>query len=114
MIVSHLNSALGLAVRSTQSRKRGWEIRVALSPVALPPHKTVRGVQFAMLDGTALVIILVSQAALLAIERSPAGTGDYLTRFQKHRSAFEEIASNKHTRGQIEENGSIIIQQGDR
>jgi hypothetical protein len=85
-----------------------------LSPVAIPPHETVRGVRFAMLDGTVLVDVLVAHAALLAIERSPTGSGDYLTRFQKHRSAFEQIASKKHGRGQLEENGWIIIRKGDR
>ena len=87
---------------------------MVLSPVAIPPHKTVRGVQFAMLDGTALVTIVVSHAAIKAIEPSPNWSGDYLTRFQKHKSAFERIASNKHARGHIEENGSIIIREGDR
>ena len=87
---------------------------MGLSPAAQPPHETVRGVQFAMLDGTVLVSILVAYAALQAIEWSPPGSGDYLTRFQKHRSALEQIASNKHRRGEIEENGSILIRNGDR
>jgi hypothetical protein len=67
-----------------------------------------------MRDGTVLVSILVAYAALQALERSPPGSGDYLTRFQKHRSALGEIASNKHGRGEIEENGSILICKGDR
>ena len=87
---------------------------MGLSPVALPPHETLRGVQFAMLDGTVLVTILVSHEALQTIEPSLAGTGDHVTHFQKHRSAFEQIASNKHGRRQIEENGAIIIREGDR
>lgn len=87
---------------------------MSLSPVAQSPHETVRGVQFAMLDGTVLVSILVAYAALQALEWSPPGSGDYLTRFQKHRPALEQIASHKHRRGEIEENGSILIQAGDR
>ncbi len=87
---------------------------MGLSRVAHPPHETVRGVQFAMLDGTALVSILVAYAALQALEWSPPGSGDYLIRFQKHRSALEQIASNKHKRGEIEDNGSILIRNGDQ
>jgi hypothetical protein len=87
---------------------------MGLSPVAQPPHETVRGVQFAMLDGTMVVTIVVAHATLQALEWSPPGSGDYLIRFQKHRSALELIASNKHQRGEIEENGSILIRKGDR
>jgi hypothetical protein len=87
---------------------------MALSSVAQPPHETVRGVQFAMMDGTVLVNSLVMHAVLQTMEWSPPGSGDYLTRFQKHRSALERIASGKHGRGLIEENGSIIIQKGDK
>ncbi len=87
---------------------------MGLSPAPQSPHETVRGVQFAMLDGTVLVSILVAYAALQALEWSPPGSGDYLTRFQKHRSALELIASNKHGRGEMEENGSILIRKGDR
>ncbi len=67
-----------------------------------------------MLDGTVIVSILVAYAALQAIEWSPSGWGDYLTRFQKHRVALEQIASNKYGRSEIEENGSILIRTGDR
>ena len=87
---------------------------MALSSTAQPAHETIRGVKFAMLDGTILVPVLVVHAALQNIEWSPPGSGDYLTRFQKHRPALEQIASNKHRRGEIEENGSILIRTGDR
>lgn len=66
-----------------------------------------------MLDGTMLVSVLVAHAALQGIEWSPPGSGDYLARFAKHRDGLEKIASRKHARGQIEENGSIIVQKGD-
>ncbi|HEX6611476.1 MAG TPA: DUF1488 family protein [Hyphomicrobiaceae bacterium] len=85
---------------------------MGLSPASHSPRETVRGVQFAMLDGTMVVTIVVAHATLQALEWSPPG--DYLTRFQKHRSALELIASNKHQRGEIEENGSILIRKGDR
>jgi hypothetical protein len=87
---------------------------MALSPVAVPPHKTLRAVQFAMLDGTALVPIVVSHAAIEAIEPVPNWSGDHLIDFAKYRSIFEQIASDKHARGQIEDDGSIVIQAGDR
>lgn len=87
---------------------------MALASVTRPPHESIRGVHFAMMDGTVLVNILVLHAALQAVDWSPPGSGDFLARFQKHRSIFEEIASGKHGRGLIEENGSIVIQKGDR
>ena len=87
---------------------------MALASVAQPPHETIRGVQFSMMSGTVLVNILVLHAVLQAMDWSPPGSGDYLARFQKHRSTLEGIASGKHGRGLIEENGSIVIQKGDR
>jgi hypothetical protein len=87
---------------------------MGLSPASQSPHETVKGVQFAMIDGTTVVTIIVAHATLQALEWSPPGSGDYLARFQKHRSALELIASNKHQRGEIEENGSILIRKGDR
>jgi len=87
---------------------------MALASVAQPPHETIRGVQFSMMNGTVLVNILVMHAALQVMDWSPPGSGDYLARFHKHRPTLEGIASGKHARGLIEENGSIVIQKGDR
>jgi hypothetical protein len=67
-----------------------------------------------MLDGTVLVNIFVANEVLQALEWSPPGSGDYLSRFEKHRVTLEQIASNKHGRGEIEENGVILIRKGDR
>jgi len=86
---------------------------MSLSPVAQPAHETIRGVKFAMLDGTVLVFVLVAHAALQSIEWSPPGSGDYLARFEKHRAKLEGVASKKHDRGQIEENGSVLVQRED-
>jgi hypothetical protein len=61
-----------------------------------------------------VVTIVVAHATLQALEWSPPGSGDYLIRFAKHRPALELIASNKHQRGEIEENGSILIRKGER
>jgi len=86
---------------------------MGLLSTAQPAHETIRGVKFAMLDGTMLVPVLVAHAALQSIEWSPPGSGNYLVRFAKHRDRLEQIASKKHGRGQIEENGSIIVQRDD-
>lgn len=66
-----------------------------------------------MLDGARLVPVLIAHAALQTIEWSAPQTGDYLAHFRKHRNKLERIASRKHARGQIEENGSIIVQGSD-
>lgn len=84
-----------------------------LTSVAQPAHGTIRGIKFSMRDGPTLVSILVAHSVLQSIEKSPPGTGDYLARFQKHRERLEQIASSKHARGLIEENGSVIVHQSD-
>lgn len=86
---------------------------MGLSSIGQPAHETIRGVKFAMRDGSLLVAVLVAHAALQDIEWSPPGSGDFLDRFQKHRERLEQIASEKHRRGQFEEDGSIIVQRSD-
>ena len=86
---------------------------MGLSPTVQPAHETIRGVKFAMLDGTTLVGILVAHATLQSIEWSPPGSGDYLARFERHRQRLERIASKKYGRGELEGNGSIIVQTAD-
>jgi Protein of unknown function (DUF1488) len=86
---------------------------MSLLSIAQPAHETIRGVKFAMLDGTMLVSVLVAHAALQSIEWSPPGSGDYLARFEKHRDSLEKIASKKHARGQIEISGSIVVRKSD-
>ena len=86
---------------------------MGLSSLAQPAHETIRGVKFAMRDGGVTVSILVAHAALQVIEWSPPGSGDYLARFDKHRNWLEQIAGKKHLRGQIEGDGSILVQRSD-
>lgn len=86
---------------------------VGLSSIAQPAHETIRGVKFAMRNGGVIVPILVAHAALQVIEWSPPGSGDYLARFEKHRDRLEQIAGNKHLRGQIEDDGTILVQRTD-
>jgi hypothetical protein len=47
-------------------------------------------------------------------EPVPNWSDDHLIDFAKYRSIFEQIASDKHARGQIDDDGSIVIQAGDR
>ena len=84
-----------------------------LTSVAQPAHETIRGIKFSMRDGPTLVSVLVAHSILQNIERPQPGPGEYLALFQKHRDRFEQIASSKHARGLIEENGSVILHQSD-
>ena len=86
---------------------------MSLSSVANPAWETIRGVRFAMLYGTTLVPVLITHAAVDDIELPTAGVGGHLACFNKHRDAFEQVASAKHQRGQLEESGTVIVQAGD-
>ena len=86
---------------------------MGLSPIANPAHKTIRGVRFAMLDGVELVTVLVTHAALEAIEAPQPAKDACLDHFEKHRAKFEQIASSKHQRGQVEISGTLIVHAGD-
>jgi hypothetical protein len=56
---------------------------------------------------------MVTHAALDVIERSEPGSLDHLHCFQKHRNRLEHVASDKHDRGEIEEDGFVMVQVGD-
>jgi len=84
-----------------------------LSPIGNPAHETIRGVRFAMLGGAGLVAVLVTHAALEEIEAPRPERDGYLGRFERHRGTFEQIASNKHRRGQVEMTGAVIVHAGD-
>ena len=86
---------------------------MSLTAIANPAQETIRCVRFSMLDGTLLVPVLVTHAALNVIQRSETGSLDHLTCFRKHRNRLEQIASDKHDRGELEENGSVMVQAGD-
>jgi len=83
-----------------------------LSPIGNPAHETIRGVRFAMLGGAGLVAVLVTHAALEEIEAPRPERDGYLGRFERHRGTFEQIASNKHRRGQVEMTGAVIVHAG--
>jgi hypothetical protein len=83
---------------------------MSLSPIANPAWETIRGVRFSMLHGPTLVTIVVTHAALSEIDVVAPGVGEHLACFQKHRLVFENVASVKHMRGQVEESGAVIVQ----
>jgi len=84
-----------------------------LTPIGNPAHETIRGVRFAMLGGFELVTVLVTYAALDEIEAQRPENVGYLDRFDKYRDRFEQIASSKHQRGQVETSGVVIVDAGD-
>jgi hypothetical protein len=86
---------------------------MSLASVGSPAWNTIRGVRFDMRYGPTLIAVLVTHAALQDIERMPAGAGGYLGRFEKHRDALEKAASAKYQRGELEEDGAVIVQAGD-
>jgi hypothetical protein len=86
---------------------------MSLSSVGNPAWDTVRGVRFAMLYGPTLVAVMVTHAALDNIEPPTTGVGGHLACFNKHRNAFELIASAKHQRQKLEEGGVVIVEAGD-
>ena len=86
---------------------------MSLSSIGNPAHETIRGVRFAMLGGVELVVILVTHGALDEVEASPPAKGTYLDRFEKFREQFEQIASSKHQRGQVEITGAVIVEARD-
>ena len=86
---------------------------MSLSSISNPPHETIRGVRFATLGGAGLVAVLVTYAALEEIEAPPPENNGYLGRFERYRAKFEQIASSKHKRGQVEMTGAVIVHAGD-
>jgi len=84
---------------------------MSLSSVGNPAWDTVRGVRFAM--HPTLVAVVITHAALDNIELPTHGVGRHLACFNKHRDAFEKIASAKHQRQQLEGGGVVIVEAGD-
>ena len=84
---------------------------MSLSSVGNPAWETIRGVRFAMLRGSMLVPVLITHAAVEGME--PPTPGGRLACFNKHRTAFEQIASAKHQRQQLGEGGMLIVEVGD-
>jgi hypothetical protein len=82
-----------------------------LIPAAIPakPDQALKAVCFAMKNGTRIVPVAVSDAALEAIE-PPAICGDSsFETFKRYRKRLERIASHKYELGRLEADGSIHI-----
>jgi hypothetical protein len=86
---------------------------MSLSSFGNPAWDTIRGVRFAMRNGPMLVAVLVTHDAVDDVEKAAAGDGGQLARFNKHRDRFEQVASAKHQRGQLEEDGLVIVDVAD-
>ena len=86
---------------------------MCLSSIGNPAWKTIRGVRFAMRYGPTLVAVLITHSALEDIEHIPCESGGPLARFEKHRDAFERAASTKYQRGQLEDDGVVVVQPSD-
>ena len=86
---------------------------MSLSSVGNPAWETIRGVRFGMLRGSMLVPVLITHAAVEGMEPPTPGAGGRLACFNKHRTAFEQIASAKHQRQQLGEGGMLVVEVGD-
>ncbi len=86
---------------------------MSLTAIATPAQETIRGVRFSMRDGPFLVPVMVTHSALDMIEPSAPSSLAHLHCFRKHRSRLEHLASSKHDRGEIEEDGFVMVQVGD-
>ena len=73
---------------------------------------TEDGVLFTMKLSAHAVSILVSRHALEDIDPQPLG-GAGIARFNKYRSQFEQIASDKFDKGHLERDGTVCIRGRD-
>jgi hypothetical protein len=81
-----------------------------LQPATL--NATRKGVLFPMADGSRTVQVLVSAHALDRI--APRAQEDLaLARFNEYRAQFEQIASDKYDKSQLEGDGTICIRGRD-
>ena len=86
---------------------------MSLTSVGNPAWQSIRGVQFAMLNGPMLVTVLVTHDAVDDAEPATSGDGGHLARFNKHRATFERVASAKHQRAEIAEGGAVVVEVAD-
>jgi Protein of unknown function (DUF1488) len=86
---------------------------MSLSSVANPAWETIRGIRFAMRHGSLLVPILITHAAVEAIELPTPGVGGHLACFNKHRNTFEEAVRAKYHRQRFTEDGVVTVDASD-
>jgi hypothetical protein len=80
-----------------------------LIPAAVPAVEDARlsSVRFVMKDGSRPVSILVSRPALEEVDGSPSQS--CFETFKRYRKCFERIASDKYSRGHVEQDGTVCI-----
>jgi hypothetical protein len=85
---------------------------MALTGTDAEPLRSAKrfGYAIKMMSGNQIVPVLVTDEALQGISRSPDASLETLSR---HRSELEEIASRKHSAGQLEADRSICITSAD-
>jgi hypothetical protein len=86
---------------------------MSLTSIGNPAWHSIRGVRFSMFNGRTLVPVLVASGAIDDVEPMTAGDGGPLAHFNKHRDRFELAASAKHLRGQLEDDGLVIVDVAD-
>ena len=77
--------------------------RTDFEPVRTPE---IFGYAIKMMSGDKIVRVLVRDEALQAFVSPPDDSPERLSQF---RSQIEEIASEKHSAGQIESDGSVLV-----
>ncbi len=70
------------------------------------------GVLFMMNDGGRSISVLVSRHALEDVDAREHGS-KHIDRFNEYRRQFEQIASDKYDRGQLEQDGTVCIRGRD-
>jgi hypothetical protein len=58
------------------------------------------GVRFAMMDGPTRIICWVTREALDRVEGDNSSQQDQISRFERHRFQFEQLASQKYDSGE--------------
>ena len=73
------------------------------------PDDRLKAVRFAMKDGAKAVTVLIAGSALEDVDIPPPDDGRYLRRFKQLRRNFERLASDKYDRGEVENDGTVLI-----
>jgi hypothetical protein len=71
------------------------------------------GVEFGMTEGSRVISIRVSDAALNGCEPKVRRGSDYLGIFERHRHDIADVARRKSDYGQFELDGTILVRTGD-
>jgi hypothetical protein len=85
---------------------------MALTATDAEPVRSAKRVGYAikMMSGNQIVPVIVTDEALQDIASPPEAS---LERLRQYRSQIEEVASRKHSLGQIETDGSVCVTSKD-